>query len=193
MNPTPTPITIDGALRWFASETGGRIAALVLLYVTIFALERVPAVGVWVNARPTWKRVAAFVLSVGPGLVAALHAGAPVGDVLQTAITALLGATGLNVFFKTSPKGSKPSEITSGTLAALPFALLIAFTLWACVMAPGCWPPVPDSPRVTECNGRYDKCAADFPKGPPANDAAFQECMARVDADCLPGARAEVR
>src|SRR3990167_3261341 len=142
MQPGPTPSTMTSLAHWFAAGQGGRLAAAALLWLAVWALERVPQVGAWVNVRPTAKRGAAVVLAVAPGAAAALWAGVSLADVGQTAMTALLGATGLNVLLPTSPPAAPldPEKLRATGALFVACAICSAFCAMLALAAfiPGC-------------------------------------------------------
>lgn len=124
-----------------------------------------------------------YLVVIGPllGAKAAARAQRPSGDGpssggTASGVTILLLALG-SIFRHRAPLAGVAAFVAAGAIAA-------GMVVSGC----GLLNP-PESPHVTECNRRYDKCAADWPKGPPENEVAFQDCMARVDADCLPAER----
>lgn len=144
---------------------------------------------------PNWKTMLAILIP--PALLAAgaylavPHAALPWWQVIAGAVVA--AAYGAWQRYQPPPSGGSGTVGVAASLVvgALPGLLLCGFLALACVV-PGCWPPVPDSPHVIDCRARYRACVDQFPRG-PENDPAFLACMARVDADCLPGGAAEAR
>jgi hypothetical protein len=89
------------------NDANARIWAAAALYLTLFAIERVPKVGAWLSSDGpfSWltakrKKLAANVMLALTPAIVLLEGGAPLGDVLLTALVASLGATGINALPK---------------------------------------------------------------------------------------------
>lgn len=80
---------------WLATGQG-RLVSAAMLFAAVWLLEKSPIVKGWLDGKPMAKRTAAVALAILPAAAAGLWAGVPINDVWQTAVTAFVGATGIN-------------------------------------------------------------------------------------------------
>lgn len=161
-------------LLWMGTGRG-RLAAALTLFAVVWALERLPVVRTWLDGRPLAKRMAAIALTILPAAAAGLWAGLPLGDVWQTALTALLVATGANTILPKLAFGLPPAPGSVSPSALRKTGALLVFLL------AGCQPPVM-LPPVDDCARRWHECAV-----MAASKPDYLACRARVDAACLDG------
>lgn len=90
-------------LAMFSRDGGARMWAAALLFLFMFVAERVPLVGAWLSqdGPSPWltakrKKLATNVLLALAPAATLLASGAPLLDVLATAVTASLVASGIN-------------------------------------------------------------------------------------------------
>lgn len=85
---------VNAAVAWLTSEHG-RLACALLLFAAVALLERTPGIRQWLHA-PAQKRALAVILAAVPALAVVFEDVGAASAAVETALTALLGATGLN-------------------------------------------------------------------------------------------------
>lgn len=126
-------------MLWFNTSKGRAIAALAL-FIVMELLKRPSVEARWLTT-PRRRLAANIILALAP-VVPALASGAPIGDVIDTALSAAIGAMGLHIGLKTIVgKGSNSwADAITRFLKGLPSAALalpivvLALTVTGCGM-----------------------------------------------------------
>jgi hypothetical protein len=98
----------------------GTLLAAALLWGVLWALQKVPAVGVWIAASKWRQRAAALLMATIPAVATALSDGATWKDAMITGVIALLAATGLHHMGKSANKPGSPVSVDTAAESSVP-------------------------------------------------------------------------